>query len=282
MLQTVKCSCCGNSFQRSAGRYNEAIKFGWNQYCSSSCQAFARTTRIETVCANLECHKRIIRKKNQFLRFGKAYCSHRCFALVSNREHPRWLWKIKQCDVCGKNFRRNKKYCSVGCQTESKIINRKTFFDEINNFVVLERRIPFKREFGHYSAIRRSFGTWNKFIVASGFKPNPVLFANKHIANDGHKCDSFSERIIDDWLYDMGIKHERNYPYPGNYKFTVDFKIDDYWVEFFGLVGGFKRYDVCKKRKLELAKRLKLKLIAIYPKDLFPIKCMKDKLGFLA
>ena len=97
------------------------------------------------------------------------------------------------------------------------------------------------------------------------------MFAKKYIAKDGDKCDSLSEKIIDDWLNARKIKHIRNFSYPGNEGFTVDFKVGDFWIEFFGLSGGLRRYDDLKKRKLKLAKRYKLKIIEIYPKDIFPL-----------
>ncbi len=164
MLQAVKCEKCREIFYRSKCRYNEAVKFHWKQYCSVVCQREAKNRKISFLCSRPGCGKTFERIKRDFLKYGVSYCSHRCFALVSNKEKPRWLWKIKQCIVCGKDFRRNKKYCSTECQSKSKIINKKVFFDEINNFVKLEERIPLKRELSHYSAIRRSFGTWNNFI----------------------------------------------------------------------------------------------------------------------
>jgi hypothetical protein len=38
----------------------------------------------------------------------------------------------------------------------------------------------------------------------------------KYIAKDGHKCDSFAEKIIDDWLYSNNVEHQRNIPYPNS------------------------------------------------------------------
>jgi len=64
-------------------------------------------------------------------------------------------------------------------------------------------------------------------------------------------------------------------------KFTVDFKIGDYWVEFFGLKGKVKRYDELRARKLRLARRNNLKLIKIYPEDLFPKGKLSTILNFL-
>jgi len=110
-------------------------------------------------------------------------------------------------------------------------------------------RIPLKRECIHYHAVRIRFKGWNNAILVAGFDPNPVMFAKKYLANDGHKCDSLSERIIDDWLSRRNINHQRSVPYPNNEQFTADFVVDKYWIEFFGLSGELKRYDYLKRKK---------------------------------
>jgi len=128
---------------------------------------------------------------------------------------------------------------------------------------------------------RKFYGTWNKAIKASGFNPNPVMFANKYTASDGHKCDSLSEMIIDDWLYRQGIKHEVDVEYPSDYNLTVDFLARGYWIEFFGLYGKHKAYDRLRRKKLKIAKEHKLKFIEVYPKHLFPINKLEKVLGAL-
>lgn len=140
----------------------------------------------------------------------------------------------------------------------------------LKNFYETNGRIPTKRDFmNHYGSFFRSFGTWNNAIKEAGFSPNPVLFAKKYIANDGHKCDSLAEKIIDDWLFTRKIPHERNVPYDGT-RYTADFKVANRIIEFFGLHGQLPRYDLLMRRKLEIIKSSKIKLIAIYPHDLFP------------
>ena len=226
MLRPVHCARCNRVFFRPTGRYNEAVKFNWKQYCCDRCQSEAKNKQITFHCHRPGCGKTFKRGKRDFLKYGVAYCSHRCFALVSNKERPRWLWKVKKCAYCGKSFRRNKKYCSPNCQHKDKVIDKGLLLENLKNFIKQEERIPVKREFPHYSAIRNSFGTWNNFIKSAGLKPNPVLFANKHIAKDGHKCDSFSEKIIDDWLFARRIEHKRSVSYPTEDGFTADFLIN--------------------------------------------------------
>ncbi len=121
-----------------------------------------------------------------------------------------------------------------------------------------------------YKEARRIFGSWNAAIAAAGFKPNPVMFANKYVASDGHVCDSFAEKIIDDWLASRYITHTRNVPYPEDKRLTADFVVGKHWIEFFGLAGELKEYDRLVRRKKNLSRKYHMNLIALYPNDLFP------------
>lgn len=141
--------------------------------------------------------------------------------------------------------------------------------ERIRNFYIENGRIPLKREFNALRIYRTTFGSWNKAIKRAGFATNPILFSKRFVAKDGHICDSFSEKIIDDYLFETGIKHERHIPY-GNTRFTVDFKIGQNFVEFFGLAGVQKSYDANIEKKRILAKQLGYTLIEIYPKDIYP------------
>lgn len=86
----------------------------------------------------------------------------------------------------------------------------------IQEFHSKHDRIPTKAEFVHTKAIRTYFGSWNNGILAAGYSPNPVMFAKKYVAKDGHKCDSLAEKIIDDWLDKRQILHLRNVRYLKN------------------------------------------------------------------
>lgn len=160
--------------------------------------------------------------------------------------------------------------------------SRKDLIKMIQRFFNKTGRIPLKREMASpYRAFLRVFGNWNKAIEAAGLAPNAILFAKKFIANDGHKCDSLSEKIIDDWLYSRKIFHRVNVCYPGEKFFTADFVVGDVWIEFFGLSGELRSYDDLKYRKLKVARKFNLKLIQIYPQDLFPESRLDEILGFL-
>jgi len=132
-----------------------------------------------------------------------------------------------------------------------------------------------------YSKARDVFGTWNKAIEVAGYNPNPVMFANKYTAKDGHKCDSLAEKIIDEWLHSKGIRHNRSVPYPEGHKLTCDFVVNNIFIEFFGLEGELKEYDRLVKLKRRLSRKHKFKLIELKPTHLFPKNKLDSMLGFL-
>lgn len=272
----VTCSFCDRTFSKSVGRINEAKKFGWKFYCSLTCQYKSRTKQKIFRCSNPKCNNVFSRAPND-AQTQNLFCSQTCAAIVNNKARATKT-KIKICPICSKTFYSANKYCSRECyakianhakkipidEYKQKIISRITSFYNQNN------RIPVKKEFyGMYLTARKLFGTWNNAISEAGFCPNPVMFSKIHIANDGHRCDSLTEKIIDDWLFKNNIEHERNVFYP-NSRYTADFKINEKFVEFFGLKGELKSYDKNLKIKEKIAKQNNIELIKIYPKDLFP------------
>ncbi|MDP2593908.1 MAG: hypothetical protein Q8P36_01020 [bacterium] len=145
-----------------------------------------------------------------------------------------------------------------------------SMLQKIQDFYKENGRIPLKREFNSWHLYAKAFGSWNKAIRAAGFDSNPILFAKRFIANDGHACDSFSEKVIDDWLFEHKIKHTRNVPY-GASRMTADFRVGpDIIIEFFGLAGVQKGYDANIEKKRVLAQELKWQLIELYPADIYP------------
>ncbi len=170
----------------------------------------------------------------------------------------------------------------AGKTTQSKFISqysKQKIIKSIRVFFLKHNRVPLKREFIHEKVTRKLFGSWNKAITAAGYKPNPVKFAEKCIANDGHKCDSLAEKIIDDWLFDRKIPHQTKVPYNKN-NMTADFKIGDTYIEFFGLKGELEKYDNLVAKKEQLFKKNNLRVIKIYPSDLFPRNKLNEILKF--
>lgn len=272
-LIKIRCGYCGKQFLKDRGRVNEEIKFKWRPYCSKDCQIKATSNKFLAFCGY--CNKKIFRVPSSVPALGICFCSRSCSAKFYNKS-PKRQKKIRTCPKCGSNFIGRRKYCSPKCYPERPIFPAYKILDEIKAFYKQNGRIPVKREYHAYQAARFRFGTWNNAVKAAGLNPNPVLFAKKYFANDGHRCDSLSEKIIDDWLFAKKVIHEKNVPYL-NTLFTADFKAKNIFIEFFGLYHELKRYDQRMKIKLKIIKDNNLKLIAIYPKDIFPI----PKLDFI-
>ena len=125
-------------------------------------------------------------------------------------------------------------------------------------------------------------GSGNKAIEIAGLQPNRshenrMYKRTRTKAVDGHVCDSVSEAIIDNWLTKNKIPHERNTHYP-NSKHLADWSLsNDIFIEYFGLAKDSPRYDRSVSEKKRLCRKHNIKLIAIYPKDLYPKVRLEDK-----
>jgi hypothetical protein len=138
-------------------------------------------------------------------------------------------------------------------------------------------RPPAKRELKNVSdKCAGMFGSWNNAIVAAGLTPNRsddnrMYRRTKTKAHDGHLCDSVSEAIIDNWLTQNKISHTRDTKYPTtNHRADWAIKDSKVFIEYFGLAKDSSRYDRAVKEKIKLCHKNKIKLIEIYPKDLYP------------
>ncbi len=141
--------------------------------------------------------------------------------------------------------------------------------ERIRDFFKRHERIPLKREFNNtYKEYKKRFGSWNNAVKLSGFDPNPEIYSRKIIAKDGDRCDSFAEKIIDDWLSKNEVAHRRHVSYRGT-KMTADFVVGSAIIEYFGLAGGSNLYDQNIMKKREICKKQGLNLIEVYPVDLF-------------
>lgn len=278
----VVCFNCNKTFLKEKKRINESKKFSWKLFCSKRCLIESRSQKVLLKCSRLGCNKHFYRTFHEIRDKKNFYCSKSCSVQSLNSSRVK---KIRKClnKRCNRDVIGDRKYCCNECIPNKKSkYSRRIIISTIQNFVKENKRIPLKRESQRiYIRSRRVFGTWNNAIKAAGFEPNPVMFANKYTARDGHRCDSLSEKIIDDWFYSKNIEHEINVKYPGENGFTADFKIGNWWVEFFGLEGVHKKYDDLKNRKLKIAKKFNLKLIDLHPGELFPKSNIEKKLNFL-
>lgn len=276
----VTCSFCYREFLKDNRHINENNKLGHNFYCSTKCQYLFKTKLRQLICENIGCNNKFERSSCHISPHN--FCSHSCAAFFNNTKRPKshkWLnhlSRMKAWKALTKEKRIERKLAGSSLGGKNRWLNYKSQYNResvilaVQSFVSINHRLPVKREMNKfYHPARKYFGTWNKAIEAAGFKPNPVMFADNCIAKDGHICNSIAEKMIDDYLYEKGISHIRNYPYPeGNY--TADFKVGNKLIEYFGLAGEHKRYDEIKRAKHGIVEKFDLHLIEIYPQDLYP------------
>ena len=286
-LKKVLCKNCKRAIYRSVGRVNENFKLGNNFYCSRKCESEYKTKRKKLICEN--CGKPFKRELSQISAHN--FCSQSCAAIANNKKFPKRKAKMRACIKYGRQFLRRKgyfKYCSTECKNKAqprpslqgliKIIRTKT--QELG-------RVPTRRELKNINdSCRKLFGSWNNAVLAAGFTPNRShdnrMYKRANAkAIDGHLCDSVSELIIDNWLTKNKIPHERNMPYPKtNHKadWGINLKGQVIFVEYFGLANDSSRYDRSIKKKKDICRKYKIKLIGIYPKDLYPKEFLEDNL----
>ena len=121
--------------------------------------------------------------------------------------------------------------------------------------------------------------SWLSILNDSGSLPNGELKSSSYgimcIAKDGHECRSLAEKIIDDYLYENNISHETEPVYPKDKvlnptRMRADWKIGETYYEYFGLVGK-KDYDKKIIKKFELGEKLRLKIVGIFPDDIYSL-----------
>jgi len=208
----VKCNYCGADFLKDQRHINENLKIHNNFFCSAPCQYVYKNRLVELYCENPECRKRIIRASGAFSAHN--FCSCSCAAKYNNTlrwgpPKPRQLLTIEQ----------KREVWRAGIQKYWKNYQSPLTAEvvklTIKEFVAKNGRIPVKRELNViYHPARKYFGSWNKAIEDAGFESNPVLFAHHQLGKDGHICDSLAEKIIDDYLFDHSIEHQRCVTYP--------------------------------------------------------------------
>jgi len=282
LVPIVKCCFCGKKIYRSNGRINENRKFSHNFYCSSSCQGNYLKRRAEFICENRICNKKFERLHSAISTHN--FCSQTCAAIINNRKFPKRHPKFRICKYCSIEFRGLNIYCSGSCFRKGRNKYSLEQLISIIKSAARERgRAPAKRELSEIAeACVYRFGTWNKGIKAAHLSPNRSdnnRMYKRAItkANDGHLCDSISEAIIDNWLTNNDINHKRDVCYPST-RHRADWGLDNgTYVEYFGLAQDSPRYDRNIQVKKELCKKYGIRLIAIYPQDLYPRQNLKLK-----
>jgi hypothetical protein len=300
----VECDNCHCKFQKLLYSYREAKKLYHNIFCSKKCQGKFKTTSLNLKCE--ECSKAIVVLKGDYEKSAnkRFFCCRSCSAKFNNRikgkRSEEDKKKIKDgveryyknkgiktlgksiCLVCDKEFRlargRSKTCCSKTCISiynyGSAPYTKEDVINEILKIKSETGLTPQKRDYARrleYAAVR-FFGTWNKTMEECGLKPNHSKYQKiRLICKDGHKVDSISEKIIDEWLFGKGIKHEKNKRYPNSNR-DCDFYLSDYdiWIEYFGLAGGgIEEYEMGIIEKRGIAEKNNFKILEITPKDLY-------------
>ncbi|WP_424355392.1 hypothetical protein [Methanobacterium sp. MBAC-LM] len=128
------------------------------------------------------------------------------------------------------------------------------------------------------ASVKKLFGSWFNALIDAGileYDSQRMVLGTRCLAKDKHVCYSLAEKTIDDFLYTNDIIHDKEPKYPeGN--FRADFKVNNTFVEYFGLMND-KDYNLKAKYKKELCKKHNIKLISIYPKDLVNQSILKKK-----
>lgn len=281
----IPCSWCNVTFARSLRQINENRKLGNQSYCSKKCQYKSRLKRKTFVCENKDCSTKFTRSPRGVSLHN--YCSASCAAIINNRLFPKRPASLKKCArfECDKTFKKPTIYCSTGCQGLAVRSHKpEELIRILKTKAIVLGRTPAKRELSDIvAAVVNTFGSWNDGTKAAGLKPHRSdserMYKRKITkAIDGHKCDSISEAIIDNWLTHHDIKHSRDAKYPDT-GHKADWRIgDNTFLEYFGLANDSERYDKDIEKKKELCRKHGIRLIALYPKDLYPTPRLEQKL----
>lgn len=142
--------------------------------------------------------------------------------------------------------------------------------------IIFEMGLKGNNTLSSESIFKKKFGSWFKALVYSNVLSNGLMESSRGIrciAKSGNECNSLDEMFVDNWFFEnkiISIK-EPIYPkhpiYNKSGKRRADWKVGDYFIEYFGL-NGEEAYDKKTKEKLLLVNSLNLKLISIFPSDL--------------
>lgn len=126
------------------------------------------------------------------------------------------------------------------------------------------------------------FGSWLQALLAAGILEGGIRKTSRGyicLAKDGHECRSIGEKIVDDYLFTHNINHEQEPHYPGERLFRADWKVGEYFIEFWGLKGD-EDYDKKIEDKKAIAQQHQIPLIEITFDDLRNLeKKFKDIIG---
>ena len=291
-MARVECHTCSKKFWKYRGYANENLRLGHNFYCSQKCKNQGQKKGTTFCCENPTCAKKFYRTPHEVMPHN--YCSSSCAAKVNNQRYPKW--PKRYCAECNKEFKnRSSDYCSNKCgrlaiskyRLDKSKYTQEQITSLINKFYKEHKRAPAKREVLEIvGCATNKFGSWTNAIIAAGLEPHRshdrrMYKRTKTRALDGHLCDSVSEAVIDNWLHKNQIPHTRNGKYPST-NHLADWQIGEgVFIEYFGLSKDSPRYDREVEIKQQLCRKHQIKLIEIYPKDLYPANRLHEILNEL-
>jgi len=163
-----------------------------------------------------------------------------------------------------------------------KWYDKEVLLEKLEEVVRKLERTPLIAEFQLHGlpseiTFRRYFGSVTKAFELIGIKRenyqhlimSDTLFYDKL----NNVCLSKTEEIISNFLIDNNFKFQKEALYKevipkeecGEKRF--DWKINDKYIEYFGLT-GYKNYDMKTKCKLDLIHKYNVKCLALYPEDI--------------
>lgn len=263
----TKCAYCGKNIIRN--RRKDGIYF-----CSRKCASFYSGKTILKECEH--CGKSFdVKKSSVEYGWGK-YCSKECANSAMKVSH------YKVCPQCGKTFEWSKRnrmdqtYCSRECMKEAFRI---PIDKELLQKLYIEEEFT-TREIGHI--IGRSKKVVLDYLKYYGIDVRSDGLGNrKRIkCNDGHMVRSYYERSFDNMLLKNGIDHEYDPRLPFYRRCMADFKVDDVYVEIWGMM-EMEQYREKRKKKLALYCENGCKLLEVFPDDFKNIQNKIDELKSL-
>lgn len=130
------------------------------------------------------------------------------------------------------------------------------------------------------SHVKKVFGSWLKALIEAEILEDGTRRMNRGtqcLAKDGHVCNSLGEKTIDDLLSALGIPHEKEPKYPEE-NYRADFKVNNVFIEYFGLTGN-PEYDEKTKMKKILCEKYRITLVSLFPMDLIDSKKLEEKIS---
>ena len=112
------------------------------------------------------------------------------------------------------------KYCSKEFLVENREINRG------NGRIPLHEEFNSNPRYPSPDTYKVAFGSWDRAIEEAGFNPNDSSWGFVSLAKDGHRCYSLAEKIIDNWLAEHSISHEKEAFCPASLR-RADWRVGD-------------------------------------------------------